>query len=367
MNIWICSALRNSGTDPARLPSVTILLLNDTRLDPNPGCQATVRGLIDQLARLTDLPIQTRPLGDGYQYFSPLVERRKAHTPTAWDIAVTQRLGDGDFRAAIERADLVVANLEGTFHHHTVGALALGGALAAAHRLNRRVWAVNGSVEAIEPWLLESALSPCEIVAVREPCSHRWLNAQGLSSRLSTDCAFLSDAFVSRASHATSRTALYTPGVLARLPGPRSEPALAIRDMQALAARGFTPIYFQVDAEEAPIADLVRQSGWDVRRAADTPLEQFASLLRSVDLVVSGRYHVLIFGAMVGVPIVAKPSNTWKVEGVMELFGRPDAIADDTSDLDRLLAFGPPRPIERDIIDACRGRARLLADIDLAA
>lgn len=171
-----------------------VLVLNDTRADENPGCQATVSSLVRELTRVTSGDVITRPRGDGYEHYASLANGDDANSHDRWHSATRRFALASDLPRALDEVDLVVANLEGTFHHHTVGALALGGALAIAHQMGKRVWAVNGSVEAIEPWLLSSALAPADWLAVREPLSWRWLTAQGLQPRSAADFAFLIDA-----------------------------------------------------------------------------------------------------------------------------------------------------------------------------
>jgi hypothetical protein len=159
---------------------MNVLLLNDTRADPNPGCQATVWSLVHHLSSALSAHVTTRPRGDAYEYFADLVSQERAHVAEDWLSAVNRLEDSSPLAAAIADADLVVANLEGTFHHHMVGALALGGALALAHRAGKRVWVVNGTVDAIDEWLLAQTLAQAEYVAVREPRSVRWLQERGL-------------------------------------------------------------------------------------------------------------------------------------------------------------------------------------------
>ena len=66
----------------------------------------------------------------------------------------------------------------------------------------------------------------------------------------------------------------------------------------------------------------------------------FGTYLRRFALVVSGRYHVLIFAAMAGVPALALPSNTYKIDGLLDLLGRPRVLVRSAGDLRALLGSG---------------------------
>ena len=337
-----------------------VLLLNDTRADENPGCQATVTALISELSRLTSGEIVTRPRGDGYEHFAGLIADDKASSPQDWQSAVRRLALSSDLPGALRHADLVVVNLEGTFHHHTLGALALGGAMAIAHQMGKRVWAVNGSVEAIEPWLLSNALAPAEWLAVREPVSSRWLQQQHLHTRATADCAFLLDDFTRRRDFRDHhlRTALYTPGVLASLGDPSYDAAEVIRQFAVLDAHGWKPTFLRMADREEPLARAIAEAGWAVADNRDIKWQDFGLYLQQFGLVVSGRYHVLIFAAMAGVAATALRSNTWKIDGLIELLGGEIACAEDADELATICRHAPPSPIDWPIIRACQAEAR---------
>ena len=246
---------------------MTVALLNDTRVDPNPGCQATVSMLVRLISSTVPAPVITRPRGDGYECFDALVRNGCAHSRRDWEGGVRRLEAHAPLVDALASADVVIANLEGTFHHHTVGALALGGALALAHRMGKPVWAVNGTVDAIEPWLLAETLRPAEYVALREPRSVEWLAAQGMTATQSADAAFMAEALCGRdaALDASNRAVVYTPGVLAGLAeSPVEATRGVLADLDALAAAAWHPVFLQIEDREAALARRGRQ-----RRMAD--------------------------------------------------------------------------------------------------
>lgn len=341
-----------------------VVLLNDTRRDPNPGCQATVSALARHLAVVLDARVVTRPRGEGYRHFAAMAAGARRDSQADWQDGVDALRRDRALADALGTADLVVANLEGTFHHHSVGALALGGALAIAHRAGTPVWAVNGSVEGIAPWLLAETLVPAAYVAAREPWSARWLRTHGVDrTTTSADAAFLIEPFTvrDRAARRDGR-AFYTPGVRhATTLAPAAALADVLTDLQALTAAGWTPVFVQLEDREGPLADAVRARGWQTADARAIAWTHVAAYLRRFGLVVSGRYHVLVFAAMAGVPAIAQPSNTHKIAGVLELLGCPDAWAPDATTLAARLAAGVPAPVDAATIRRCQELAQRCA------
>ena len=61
------------------------------------------------------------------------------------------------------------------------------------------------------------------------------------------------------------------------------------------------------------MAAAVAARGWPVEHAHHVAWNYFGAYLRQFSLLVSGRYHLLIFAAMSGVPAIARPWNTYKI------------------------------------------------------
>lgn len=55
--------------------------------------------------------------------------------------------------------------------------------------------------------------------------------------------------------------------------------------------------------------------------------------LRTARLIVTGRHHGVCLAALAGVPFVALPSNTWKVEGLLELLPGGQQLCRSADDL----------------------------------
>jgi hypothetical protein len=90
----------------------------------------------------------------------------------------------------------------------------------------------------------------------------------------------------------------------------------------------------------------------------DIAWNAFGSYVRQFELVVSGRYHALIFSAMAGVPAIALRSNTFKIEGLLELLGGAILLARNANDLrDILTARSLPPVMDRAVIRRCQALA----------
>lgn len=339
-----------------------ILLINDTRGDVNVGCRATVAGLEQLLASRVGDIVATLPVGFRYEIFRPLVDAGQQHDADAWRAAVEELARDEQLIARLTSVDLVVANLEGTFHHHTIGALALGGLLAVAHRRGVPVWAVNGSVQAIDPWLLAETLKPADYVAVREPMSVRWLARHGLDAVAAADCVFLMESLFRRR-HVippTERRVLYTPGILAC--GVRDAPMSVeeiVRQLQVLSSRGWPPHYLRLSRGELLDRATLATHGVSCTEVGDVPWQAMGPYLRPFQLAVSGRYHLLILAAIAGVPILPLPSNSWKIEGLLELLHVPGPLVTDAEALSAALDHAVPRtPVPQEVVQHCLALAR---------
>src|SRR4029079_11032492 len=93
------------------------LLLNDTRIDPNPGCQATVSSLLRLLASAGIDLVATLPVGYGYHHYAELVGLGKNHDPDAWYAVVSGLTGDRSLFEAIDAADGGLVTLGRPFAH----------------------------------------------------------------------------------------------------------------------------------------------------------------------------------------------------------------------------------------------------------
>jgi polysaccharide pyruvyl transferase WcaK-like protein len=67
-----------------------------------------------------------------------------------------------------------------------------------------------------------------------------------------------------------------------------------------------------------------------------------AWLLQNAGLIVAGRFHAVCLALDLEIPVLAVPSNTWKIESLLAEVGLKDRIITDLDDLRTKLAAGGP-------------------------
>ena len=348
------------------------IFLNDTSGTSNPGCQGTVSCLLDLLASNHLSVISRLPVGYGYREFShcnvappvpSLTERlrnriartipglkhwsggtatetfKRSLCPDRWTAAI-----DG-FTRRVEpvwvEADHLIVNGEGTIHHDSIGARNLIGLCVAGKRLGMHVSILNCSIYELSETLLAALRQSVDQIVVREPISFRYLADQNISATLAADCLFRASSrleespdvlpgFVSDFLRHHGNVAVYTPGVLSGS-GQVAKSAVTA-DIRSLVADGYKVFYYVVEAEDEHLAAAASNAGAKILPLGSLNWTEVFTLLRSVSLVVSGRYHINIFAAISGVPFIPMETNTAKMDGLLELLGCVDRPVRDFND-----------------------------------
>lgn len=366
------------------------IFINDTSGTSNPGCQGTVACLLQQLTQSGVHIISRSPVGYGYHDFAdcdvpipalgypqrilrrltrvvstprPVINAAPELCPRRWNQSIDQ------FASRIEpvwdEADQLIVNGEGTIHHDAIGARNLIGLCVAGKRLGKQVSILNCSIYALSETLLAALRDSVDQIVVREPISHRYLNDQGIKSTLAADCLFLasqhknSDAVLPKTLAdqiaGEARIAVYTPGVLSGT-GQVAE-SLIQKDIQQLKNAGYKVLYYVVEAEDEHFASAASQA-----EAAIIPLGamnwmELIAFMKSVSLVVSGRYHINIFAAICGVPFIPMQTNTSKMDGLLELLGYAEqpvrALNDEDDTLNLESTITTTSNVIRGIADRC--------------
>lgn len=276
---------------------IDAVLLNDTRVDQHHGC-STVIETIDRLSAAHGIRI---------------VARAPAHADWRLNRQVLQ---------AIDAADLVIVNGEGTIHHDRPAAAYLMAAGAHARQRGKAAVLINTTWQANGP-ALTAQLADFDIVSVREASSAAEVRAAGHACRVIPDLALYCQP---PASHKRSGVA-YTDSVI----GPT---ALALhRRMAGLGARCISLLHGRREALE--FARSVRrylpgrpawQSGTVVAalqgavRDWQSQTPDRAAFLREtagLQLVVTGRFHMLILALAARTPVLVVASNTHKIEATL--------------------------------------------------
>jgi polysaccharide pyruvyl transferase WcaK-like protein len=303
--------------DTDRHPAmVEAVLLNDTRIDLHHGC-TTVIETIDTLAARSGIKV---------------IAKSPAHSNWRADPEIT---------SAIDRADLVIVNGEGTIHHDRPAGIKLLEVGEYAKSKNTKAALINSTWQANCADSLR-ALDNFDIVTVRESASQGELAGHGVEARRIPDLALYHEPPVS-----PERKGV---GYCDSVQGPK---ALELyKKMWAL------------DGEPLPIVQLpldpMTSLRWLLRYGASksaifNPAHAMPALRAALQdyreqepsrdvttaevaakrLVVTGRFHMLIFCLGARTPMLALSSNTHKNEATLADAGlEPWRLIDKPSDLD---------------------------------
>jgi hypothetical protein len=258
-----------------------IALFNDTGRAPHIGCRGVTSGHDRMLARLGVSVAYRSFLGEW-------VDLADADT----DIDHAQRA----FRASplvsiLEGVDAVVVNGEGTIHHRA--GLHLVAILRGAQAMGIPTYLVNAVIQESERDL--ETLRRLTDFTVRDAASSRYLTGLGVPHRVVLDSIFEAEF--------SDEPALDMQGKIAVTDCQMSRTEdIGVALTNLLTSLGDDGVYY-------PLKDVARADAWQ-HAVAD---------LRTARLVVTARHHGVCLAAMAGVPFVALQSNTWKVEGFLEV------------------------------------------------
>jgi hypothetical protein len=275
----------------------TAVLLNDTRVDLHHGCNRVVEAILKLLEK------------NGID----LIASHPAHSD--WS-------ADGAFLAAMERAQLIVVNGEGTIHHNSQTGrwLLRAGAFAKARGIPAVLvncgWEANGPemVAMLDDFALISFRDhqsaavmqgrPCRVVPDLSlypvgdvPLQHR-TNGIGFTDSVDRFKALALD-------HCREIAGGQTVSIIYS----RAGPAGYLRFMRAGVSlrRDLSPMVFSRFL-------TMRHRLW---RAGSADTEAFLSRLAALKLLVSGRFHACTLALVTETPFVALPSNTGKIDGLI--------------------------------------------------
>ena len=238
--------------------------------------------------------------------------------------------------------ELLIINGEGTMHHNQASALALIAMAIQAKRQMKKVWFVNATVQSMDPICLTQLVDSCHYIAIRESFSFKKLAALGNENICeSADCAFLLGAEKQK-NTIRNNTCLYTPGVLTN--GKtcyRITHRQVVKHLKLLQDFNYNPVFLCVELEDNLVLDSVRKFGIPVIELNLLSYTDIICTLQRFRFVVSGRFHILIFAYIANVPFIPIESNTWKIEGFLDIIGTKKKPVRSTKDLKRWLQNGP--------------------------
>jgi hypothetical protein len=205
----------------------------------------------------------------------------------------------------IASVDAVVVNGEGTIHH--TGGRHLLTILTVAQELGVATFLVNAVLQASETHL--ETLRRLQDFTVRDLYSSRYLDGLNIPHRLVMD-SILEAQFSSRPRHDFSGKIVITDFHRSRT-----------RDVGSLMRQmtkelGHEAVYY-------PLQNRARIEDWR-HAVAD---------MSTAKTVITARHHGVYVAGLAGVPFVALGSNTWKVEGLLAMFGENLRICTELSEL----------------------------------
>lgn len=335
-----------------------VLLFNDTRVELNPGCHATV----DELSKfinenLINSTIEYVPLGTEYNLFSEKLFKRKRITKYNdllskilkkikitnpiilkhfyFDFNKWKNVALNDFSSIIKdkikSSDLIIINMEGTIHHNSVGGLTLMGLAYYSKKKNKKVALVNGSYQLMDEQLTLKVLKEVNFISVREVNSYYYLIKKGLNVCLIPDFAFraninsnleLKNIMKIKFEIEEKKKCLYTIGVLGVYQNQRDYVNFDVikRHILDIKQLGYTPYYLKIEDKEGDIEKKLYNLGVNIISYEDgITYKNIGTVLNSFDLLITGRYHIGIFGLMNKIPTFFLKSNTYKIEGLLKM------------------------------------------------
>jgi len=227
-----------------------------------------------------------------------------------------QEVHKSDIAKRIKAVDVLVINGEGTLHHSPgAGLLALA---ATAKELGKKVFLINTSVFNLGE--ADKFLSCIDRINVREKKSSDYLKERGVDHDIVMD-SFLGADF-------------------SDIPTQNYNGKTVIMD------------WHPVRDSDVGRATLSYISSLEIGSSKWLPLNHYCHLedwrhivanLRSAGMIVTGRYHGVYLAGLAGVPFVALPSNTKKIQGLLESSGLPIKIGD-VGDVNRSIRDAAENP-----------------------
>lgn len=302
------SALAGPGLSvlgqPASERGLSVALFNDTGNQPHVGCLAVTDAHTRMLERIG--------VRLSHRFFVHQYRQFWKGTPEASVAAVLH----SELAELLHQVDAVVVNAEGTIHHGAGQHLLA--ILAAAQRLSRPTFLVNAVFQDCPGH--DATLRALDDFTVRDACSSAYLRSRRIAHRLVLD-SILEAGFSPDPRHDFEGRVVVTDVV-----GCCSQVAAALEAFRAeLGDR----------ARFYPLEHPDRFDDWR-HAVAD---------FRTASVVVTARHHGIYLAGLAGVPFVPLPSNSWKVEGLLALFG------------DRIPVCTQPRELARRCAQAQQDRS----------
>ncbi len=238
-----------------------------------------------------------------------------------------------EFLELAQRADVIVYNGENSNYRNTVEACRASFLLWVAKKaLEKPACAVNltvhlNTVRPILNGMVELVYPTLDLVATREPCSHRNLLDHGVKNAVSSSdvvfgldpADYPRDGF-ERWRHAAGLHKPYFCLSASGLPAsaPRGdwdgEVVRLVRELKKIVPNG---VMVAKDGSHRFMREVALRTD-SVFFGPEHEFHELWPLFERAEFLVSGHFHYVIFGAMVGCPFVPLSANNHKMQGLCE-------------------------------------------------
>lgn len=294
------------------------ILFNATDLvDKNPGCRATLSGLREVIPFSI---IQEYPLGFGYKYISD----KKGPAIFSDTLYIKKQIkkvmsGVKNELSNVQVSEIII-NAEGSIHSNSKGAITL---CAIAHffiKAGKRVHIVNGTIFNLHRILLD-IINECQSVFVREIRTEQYLNRNNIKCKLVYDCAFM--LVKPTVNSILLGSCLYTPGVLFNHNKDMNEltvDGLVRAHFSNISESYAKPTFLLIEDKEERLARIWSSLGGAVIDSRNLSINDLIKIMAEFEVLISGRYHILLFSFSLKIKKIPLASNTHKIEGLFETF-----------------------------------------------
>ena len=261
------------------------MLINDTGSSNHVGCQA--------VSNAHNSMIKSKGGVIVHRFFVDDLREFTSRKPSAKD----------DVYKKIKEVDVVICNGEGTIHHNR--GLHLLNILATAQKLGKKTLLLNAVFQSMNdiPNMVET-LNKLDDFTVRDTFSSEYLTTLNVKHRLVID-SIVQANFKLDSNCDFSNKILFTDYHPAR------------KEDVGVAMDGFVQKHRgAISMHSIPLDYAGAKNEW----------QHAVANIRTGKMVITGRHHGVYLAGLAGVPFVACPGNTWKVEGTIKASGLPIPI-----------------------------------------
>ncbi len=224
-----------------------------------------------------------------------------------------ERALEGRWGGALRECDAVVVNGEGTIHHGA--GLHLLALLGAGQEVGKRTYLINATLQGFARF--SNVLARLDALSVREPRSARLAESLGARPMTMPDSCLAAD-FSDEVSEDFGGEVVVGDG--------HHQCKEVVRALDSY-GRG---------RREWKVNDSRRREDW----------RHSIANLATASVYITGRHHGVYLAALAGTPFVALPSNTWKIESLIEWSGCRIPMCRSVGDIERAVEYALDNPEE---------------------